>query len=541
MSRPPLCDLANLSVTHLKGFARYLVVSMLLHGTIGTMTSTGADIARGGTAAAGTSAGRRHPLFALLLLALVPRLAAALWPNVMYPDEIFQYLEPAWRMLGHDGILTWEWREGIRGWFLPTLLAGPVAVGRLIAPGGEGAFLVPRLVAATASLSIVVSAWYFGARISRTHAIVAAFAAAVWFELILLAPHTLGEPLATALIVPAALLVTGRPSPRHLAIGGALLAFAFVCRFQYAPAIAMLALGACWMRWRSLIPLIAGGLAALVLTAAIDLAHGAVPFAWLIGNIKENLLHDRATEFGVTPASAYLVNFLIVWSAAIVLPLAAIWRGARHAPLLLAVALVNLVFHSLIEHKEYRFVFLSVVLFIIVAALGSADWVQWLRAKPGWRRWALPIVTGGWALLSVTLAGASEGMRDYWTRGVGAARLAAELRSDPQMCGLALYNVRFQLLPGRERLVGPVPLYALEPADPLAELILPPLLQATRPAFNRILARPAAAGDLPADYSRQSCARVGIAEACIYARSGSCDASAAAAFVINDVLVRMGH
>ncbi|MEZ0058809.1 hypothetical protein ABIF26_004317 [Bradyrhizobium elkanii] len=343
MSRPPLCDLANLSVTHLKGFARYLVVSMLLHGTIGTMTSTGADIARGGTAAAGTSAGRRHPLFALLLLALVPRLAAALWPNVMYPDEIFQYLEPAWRMLGHDGILTWEWREGIRGWFLPTLLAGPVAVGRLIAPGGEGAFLVPRLVAATASLSIVVSAWYFGARISRTHAIVAAFAAAVWFELILLAPHTLGEPLATALIVPAALLVTGRPSPRHLAIGGALLAFAFVCRFQYAPAIAMLALGACWMRWRSLIPLIAGGLAALVLTAAIDLAHGAVPFAWLIGNIKENLLHDRATEFGVTPASAYLVNFLIVWSAAIVLPLAAIWRGARHAPLLLAVALVNLV------------------------------------------------------------------------------------------------------------------------------------------------------------------------------------------------------
>ncbi|MCP1836681.1 hypothetical protein J2R76_005020 [Bradyrhizobium sp. USDA 4532] len=138
MSRPLLCDLANLSVTHLKGFARYLVVSMLLHGTIGgTMTSTGADGARGSTAVAGTSTGRLHPLFALLLPALVLRLAAALWPNVMYPDEIFQYLEPAWRMLGHDGILTWEWREGIRGWFLPTLLAGPVAVGGLIAPGAR--------------------------------------------------------------------------------------------------------------------------------------------------------------------------------------------------------------------------------------------------------------------------------------------------------------------------------------------------------------------------------------------------------------------
>ncbi|WP_429024286.1 4-amino-4-deoxy-L-arabinose transferase [Bradyrhizobium sp. I1.14.4] len=505
------------------------------------MTSTSVEAAPGSTRATERATGHFHPLFALLLLALVVRLAVAVWPNVMYPDEIFQYLEPAWRMLGHDGILTWEWREGIRAWFLPTLMVGPVAFGDALAPGGTGAFLVPRLVAASASLSIVVSAWFLGARISRTHAVVAAFAAAVWFELPLLAPHTLGEPLATALIVPAALLMTNHPSQRRLAIAGVLLAFAFVCRFQYAPAIAVLALGACWTRWRHLIPLVAGGLVALLLAAAIDLAHGTVPFGWLIANIRENLVHDRAVEFGLSPPSAYLIDLLTVWSVAIALPLAAIWRGWRHAPLLLTVALVNLVFHSLIAHKEYRFVFLSVVLFIIVAALGSADWVQWLRAKDTWRRRALPIVLCAWALLSVALAGASKEMRDYWTRGVGAAELAAKLRNDPQMCGLALYNVRFQLLPERERLVGPVPLYALQPADPLAALILPPLLQATKPAFNRILARPEAAGDLPEDFSRQSCAYVGITAACIYARSGTCDASVAAPFVINDVLVRMGQ
>ncbi|WP_244068074.1 4-amino-4-deoxy-L-arabinose transferase [Bradyrhizobium sp. Ce-3] len=506
------------------------------------MTSTSVEAAPGSAGAVGRAAGHSHPLFALLLLALGLRVAAAVWPNVIYPDEIFQYLEPAWRMLGHDGILTWEWRDGIRGWFLPTLMAGPVALGDAMAPGGVGAFLVPRLIAACASLSIVASAWVLGARISRTHAIVAAFAAAVWFELIMLAPHTLGEPLATALIVPAALLITDRPSQRRLAIGGALLAFAFVCRFQYAPAIAVLALGACWARWRNLIPLVAGGLVALLLAATIDLAHGSVPFAWLIANIRENLVRDRAIEFGVSPPAAYLIDFLTVWSVAIVLPLAAIWRGWRHAPLLLAVALVNLVFHSLIAHKEYRFVFLSLVLLTIIAALGSADWVQSLRSKDGWRRRALPIVLGGWALLSVALAFASEGMREYWTRGVGAARLAAELRGDPQMCGLALYDVRFQQLPGRERLAGPAPLYALQPADPLAEVILPPLLlQATKPAFNRILARPEAERDLPADFSRQSCAHVGFSEACIYARSGTCDASAAAPFAINDALVRMGQ
>ncbi len=57
------------------------------------------------------------------------------------------------------------------------------------------------------------------------------------------------------------------------------------------------------------------------------MAWGRLP--WLVGNIEENLLHDRAANFGVTPPSAYLGNFLVVWSAAIMLPIVAIWRGWR--------------------------------------------------------------------------------------------------------------------------------------------------------------------------------------------------------------------
>src|ERR1700722_10406628 len=139
---------------------------------------------------------RVHPLAAILLIAAAIRLPLAFWPNTHHNDEIFQYLEPAWRMLGHDSIVSWEWRDGMRGWLLPTLLAGPVAVGDWLIPGGMGAFVLPRLVAATASLSIVVSAWMFGARVSRTHAIIAGFVTAIWFELAYFAPHVLGEPLA---------------------------------------------------------------------------------------------------------------------------------------------------------------------------------------------------------------------------------------------------------------------------------------------------------------------------------------------------------
>ena len=201
------------------------------------MTMTNAAAGRSGTSDLMVAWVRTHPLAAIVLLAAVIRLPLAFWPNFHHPDEIFQYLEPAWRMLGHDGIVSWEWREGMRSWLLPGMMAGPVALGDWIVPGGTGAFILPRLVAALASLSIVVSAFAFGARVSRTHAVVAGLVAAVWFELVYFAPHTLGEPLATAVILPAALLLTrAAPSRRDLLGGGALLALAVLFRFQYAPA-----------------------------------------------------------------------------------------------------------------------------------------------------------------------------------------------------------------------------------------------------------------------------------------------------------------
>jgi hypothetical protein len=225
-----------------------------------------------------------------------------------------------------------------------------------------------------------------------------------------------------------------------------------------------------------------------------------------------------------------------------VLLLCAIWRGWRHAPLLIVAAVVNLVFHSSIEHKEYRFIFLSIALLIIAAALGSADWGQMMREKPAWRPWALPVVAGGWVLLSLGLAEATKPMQDNWMRGTGTARLAAELRADPELCGLALYVTNFHFLPERARLVGGSPVYALHPKDPVAKGRLPVLAKKHEPAFNRILAPPDSASDLPADFSRRSCASVGDdGVACIFARSGGCDAAAAGPFAINDVLVRLNY
>jgi Alg9-like mannosyltransferase family len=480
---------------------------------------------------------RVHPLAAILLLAAVIRLPLAFWPNFHHPDEIFQYLEPAWRMLGHDSIVSWEWRYGMRGWLLPTVMAGPVAVGDWLVPGGMGAFVLPRLVVAIASLSIVASAWAFGARVSRTHATIAGLVAAIWFELVYFAPHTLGEPLSTAAILPAALLLTrATPSQRDLIGAGALLALAVLFRFQYAPAIATLAIGACWRHWRRLNPMLIGGTAVLAVSATVDAARGAVPFLWLIENIRQNLLQDRAAEFGVMLATAYLNCFWAMWSVAMVPLLYAVFRGWRHAPMLVWVAVVNIAFHSLIGHKEYRFIFLSVALLIIVAALGSVDWILTPLSK--WRRFGLPLIAAGWISVSAALV-VTGTMPTYWMRGIGAAKLAAQLRADPLMCGIALYDTPFYLLPGRDRLAGRAPLFALYSTDPLAAGHLPAATSNASSAFNRIVAHRSMDKQLPANFSARQCESVGGAEVCIFARAGGCTVDGAPSFTINDVLTRV--
>jgi hypothetical protein len=483
---------------------------------------------------------RVHPLLVIVLIAAAIRLPLAFWPNTHHNDEIFQYLEPAWRMLGHDSVVSWEWRYGMRGWLLPTLLAGPVAIGDWLLPGGMGAFVLPRLVTAVASLSIVVSAWTYGARVTRTHALIASFVTAIWFELLYFAPHVLGEPLATAAFLPAALLLTrASPSRRDLAGAGALLALTVLFRFQYAPAVATLMAVACWRHWSKIAPTAFGGLAVLMVSAAADAAHGAVPFAWLVINVQQNLLLNRAADFGVTSTIAYLGSFWFMWSIAIVPLVLFIARGWRYAPELAWAAFANIAFHSLIGHKEYRFIFLSVALLIIIAALGSVDCIKALRPGPKWRRYSAPIIAGGWLCVSAVLATTGL-MPAYWTRGIGAAKLTSTLRSDSQMCGLALYDVPVFLMPGQNRLAGRAPLYALYAGDPLATGRLGAIALKASPAFNRILAYRSMERELPPNFTERGCETVSGAEVCAFARNGGCDSEAALSFEINDVLGRAG-
>ena len=126
----------------------------------------------------------------MLAVAFALRAGGALaLPNVVWPDEIFQTLEPAHRLLFGHGIVSWEWRSGVRNWLFPGFLAGVMQLSAPLGPGSTGYVTGVTLALAALGVLPVWAAWRIARRTTGAGpALLAAFACAVWCELVYFAP-----------------------------------------------------------------------------------------------------------------------------------------------------------------------------------------------------------------------------------------------------------------------------------------------------------------------------------------------------------------
>lgn len=499
----------------------------------------------------------RWVLPAMLLIAFGLRAATLAWPSIRHPDEIYQYLEAAHRHIFGYGIVPWEYRVGMRSWLLPLLLSGPMALGEMLAPGSMLYLTLPRLVMVAASTTIVGSAWMLGARISRTHAICAALISATWYEFIAVAAHPLGETTGLVTACGAAALAFGaEKSRRRMMAAGALLALTCVLRFQYGPATLVLAVFAGQRDWRGRwLPMIAGGAAMLLISAAVDMAFGAVPFFWLMENVRQNIVLDKAAGFGTSPATAYIGVLGDMWSWASVPILIAAYMGGRRYPALLWAAVAHFGLHSLIAHKEDRFILLASGFAIVLAGIGTVDLLDGLAQRMGRRRPTVWIVIAMivWVGASVLL-GARWDRRPLWTARSASLATFTELKHDPALCGIAIIGVPISEFGGYSALHRQVPIYMLDRRYPRQR----EAATTFAPAYSSIIVTSMRAGDVPAGFNSAGCRSTAgeyvgnytnpqdaasISAICLYRRPGSCDAKVqqrAAPLLVNRVLADMG-
>ena len=440
-------------------------------------------------------------------------------PGIVYPDETFQYLEQAHRLLGHHGVVPWEIHARMRSWLLPGIVAALLTPARmLLEEPTQAVRAVGVAMAAWSALGVWVAVRW-GAMLGGPAAAVLCGAFALGsVELTYFSPHPLAETIAAPVLTMGAWLVQGAPSARRLAAAAALLALAGYMRLPLAPA-GLLCMGlAVWPapreRWR---PLIGGAAAVLLLAAVFDWITLGTPLQSVWLNVWLNLVQGVAAAFGIAPWHAYLRWTAAVWGGLAPVLMVLVLLGARraHVPMALGVAIV--VPLMLIGHKEHRFISPALPFLVLAAGIGAAQALGWARR----RNTLLLAAVAGAVWLAASAAHALLWPRGMpWRDGVGVIEASAAINADPGACGVAVEPRWFwPHAGGHVHLRAGLPLYGIGPSDTMA---------AERASANYIFRRSGFPGQ-PQGYVQLGCwptAQQSRA-ACLWHRPGPCDPAAA--------------
>ena len=340
-------------------------------------------------------------LFWVILLGFGLRLAVALGSEeTIHPDEVFQYLEQAHRLVFGYGIVPWEYIHGIRSWLLPMLLAIPLGMTHRLGINDPHLYIpLIQILACWVSLSAIFCTYWIGRQLyAESVGRIVSVLTALWWEMVFWGHKVTPEIFGMYLLLGAFACCVSRPNRWLALLFGICGAGAVALRLQYAPAVAILialVLVYGWQRQWSL---------RLLATAATGFLAVVVGVGWLdyftwggwwisyANNYLYNRVYGISSLFGEHPVYFYPLElgkhsaglFWLAWAAGLMFK-------ARQTWLLLALRASLIGPHTLIPHKEYRFITAVIPLcLILVAVILHALWVK-SNHSVGCRSWHRPL------------------------------------------------------------------------------------------------------------------------------------------------------
>lgn len=387
----------------------------------------------------------------LLLAAMAAGAALRGWlavtdQGIAWPDEIYQSLEPAHRLVWGRGWVPLEFREGLRTWALPGLVAGLLELARAVGLS-RPALYVPAAKLVFAAVGVATG--WATARLARrmgAGAVESAAAGALWLlaaPAIYFAPRGLSEPLsALPVTLGLAWALPSGASRRERLLGAALLGFAVLLRLQ--DALLCMVLAATWpvrRRWREAAEVTVVLLGWALIFGLLDRLTWGSWFHSALAYWRYNWVQGKGALFGASPPGYYL---RVLWTsmpavAAVLLP--AVVLGLRRAPALGAAVALFLAVHSAIPHKEYRFILPVLPAAMALAGVGlAAAAAQMGRRVPLGLAFAAALISAArFHTLTFGELGAYDGQRDtvsaYDDFGP-VNRLLLAASELPGLCGL---------------------------------------------------------------------------------------------------------
>jgi len=448
-------------------------------------------------------------LLAVFLIALALRVEVAThFPSMDWGDEIFNTLEPAHHLAYGYGVVVWEWRLGIRSWVFPAFLAGVMRLTDWIGPGSSGYLCAIRFLLSLLSLTAVWFGYAWNKRTSgEAAAIIAAGACATWYDLVYFAPKAFSEVVAGNLLLPGLYLgIYGEslPEKKRLFLAGLFCGLAVALRNQLAPTVLFAVLYFCHTNWRKRIPPVFMGLLLPVVTfGLVDGFTWSYPFQSSLRYVSVVVLQGKGLIFGTEPWYWYvwvlLVHFLPLFLLALV--------GVRRSPFLGWIAFIIIASHSVLAHKEYRFLYPVLPIVVTLAALGAVELAEDFKT---WGRPALSERTIVVAALvfCICTSGVFAWYYPRWTHDAGGLIAMDRLSLDSSVCGVGMYKVRWVHTGGYSHLHRNIPIVLLwQPSD----------LEQQLPSFNALLTS-GTFTDPTMRFALEGCWK----DVCLYRRRGPC-------------------
>jgi hypothetical protein len=427
--------------------------------------------------------GRSHAGLALLAAILAVGGAARIWlacvdDGIYWPDEVYQSIEPAHRLVFGPGLVSWEYGLGARTWALPGLVAALLWLCQAVGLDDPRQYLLATRFAMCAIAMATAWAGYLLGRRFGAEPLFAACGAAVFAlagPAVYFGPKALSETVsALPIVLGLASALSPHATRRDRIVGAALLCLATIIRLHNA--IFCAALLAVWLgerRWRALIDGVVVMAAGAMALGAFDRLTWGEWFQSAVLYLRFTFVMDGGPMTGDSPATYYLQMFARSMPLVAALAVALAIAGAARARSLAFVVAVFLLAHVLTPNKAYRYVIVAIPLMGALAAAG-------LQAIQGHRSRRAALVTAallvavcGWSLATMrTLTFGDIGPYEK-TRAAESAfddvgpvnRLLVIASRQVELCGLRVETHHLTWTGGYSFFHRNVPLYSAAAPD----------------------------------------------------------------------------
>lgn len=335
---------------------------------------------------------RNELMFFLLLRLLLPFISST-W---FVPDELFQSVEPAHYFVFGSGHLSWEWTHALRSPLHPLILSIPLYLLKMFSIDTPfTVFYLPRLCH---SLLFFLTDISFHSLLSRllptkkARRIVSYLYASNWF-LNYCSPRTLGNSLETCLTILslAHYPFTARecsPNAKNLPLSIFLATISIIVRPTSALLWIVLGIRLLWIAPHPfslvLYRVVPSMFPTLFISTLLDSWWYGRWVSSLYQFLSFNVLDGGSAHFGVHPMYWYLVDGLPAVLTLSLIPIiyGMVSRSSSRPPsVILFACIFYLIIHTLLPHKEHRFLLPIIPLLLLFSSplfINSSKFSSWL-------------------------------------------------------------------------------------------------------------------------------------------------------------------